>query len=134
MAAGEAQPAGSRSGAWLRSWLPVGDNTSGDLLFMDTRPGAQSGSIGDFEHDNGGYTRGPVWPDIAAMLDDIAAAVHRGRWVHPHDPDYDMVPTVREGKLHWEFGPSSQRKLAETKRRMEERERRCGRYRPRPDC
>jgi cell wall assembly regulator SMI1 len=126
MAAGEAQPAGSRSGAYLRSWLPIGDDTSGDLLFVDTRPGTQSGSVSDFEHDNGGFTRPPVWPDIAAMLEDVAAALRSGRWVHPHDPDYDMVPVVRDGKLHWDFGPSSQRKLAETKRRMEEEDRRRG--------
>ena len=123
VAAAEAQPAGSMSGPFLRSWLPFGDDTGGDLLFVDLRSGTQSGCVAGFEHDNGGFNRPAVWPDIAAMLEDVAAALQTGRWVHPNDPEFDQVPVVENRKLHWELGPSSQRKLAETRRRMEEQRR-----------
>jgi hypothetical protein len=67
--------------------------------------------VAEFEHENGGFTRPALWPDIAAMLEDVASALRTGRWVHPHDPNYDLVPLVENGKLRWESGPSSQKKL-----------------------
>ncbi len=121
-AANETQPAGTKSFPYLRSWLPIGDDTGGDLLFVDLRPGAQSGCVAAYEEGDA-FTRAPIWPDIAAMLEDVDAALRTGRWVHPNYPDLDQLPVVKNGKLRWEPGPSSQKKLAETKRRMEEQRR-----------
>jgi len=113
VAAGEAQPAGSNAAPFLRSWLPIAANGTGDNLFIDLRPGPRSGLVAEFEHENGGFTRPALWPDIAAMLEDVASALRTGRWVHPNDPNYDLVPLVENGKLRWESGPSSQKKLVQ---------------------
>jgi cell wall assembly regulator SMI1 len=121
-AAADTQPAGSKTFAFPRSWLPIGDDTGGDLLFVDLRTGDRSGCIGAYEEGDA-FTRPAIWEDIAAMLEDVAAALHTGRWVHPNDPDLDQVPVVENGKIRWAPGPSSQRKLAETKRRLEEQRR-----------
>ena len=121
-AAADTQPAGSKTFPFPRSWLPIGDDTGGDLLFVDLRSGTRSGCVAAYEEGDA-FTRAPIWPDIAAMLDDVNAALRTGRWVHPNYPDLDQIPVVTNGKIRWEPGPSSQRKLAETKRRMEEQRR-----------
>jgi len=105
IAAGEAQPAGTNATPYLRSWIPIGDDTSGDNLFVDLRPGPLSGSVAEYEPESGGFTSPVLWRDIAAMLEDIAAALHRGRWVHPHDPRLDMVPEVKDGRFGWTSTP-----------------------------
>lgn len=122
VAGAEGQPAGSNAAPFLRSWLPVASNGSGDHLFVDLRPGPRSGLVAEFEHDNGGFTRPALWPDIAAMLEDVASALRNGRWVHPNLPDYDLVPVVENGRLRWESGPSSEKKLSEPPPRPKTRE------------
>jgi len=104
-ASAEAQPAGTYSSPFLRSWLPFGDDTGGDFLFVDLRPGAKSGCVAEYVEADA-FTRPPVWRDIAAMLEDVDHALHTGRWVHPNEPEFDEVPVVENGRLRWDFGPS----------------------------
>jgi hypothetical protein len=122
VAGGEAQPAGSNAAPFLRSWLPIAANGSGDNLFVDLRPGPRTGLVAEFEHENGGFNQPALWPDIAAMLEDVASALRTGRWVHPNVPDYDLVPVVDNRKLRWESGPSPQKKLSEPPPRPKTRE------------
>jgi len=52
---GEQDPAGSRSGEWLDSFLPISDTGTDLDLFIDLRDGDLYGCIGQFDAEAGGF-------------------------------------------------------------------------------
>ncbi|MCW3840533.1 hypothetical protein ONA70_10540 [Micromonospora yasonensis] len=65
------RPAGTRCDTWLPAWLPVATNWGGANLFVDLRGGPRYGCVMEFYRDAGAAAE-PEWPDMAAMLYDIA--------------------------------------------------------------
>ncbi|GAA1586030.1 SMI1/KNR4 family protein [Actinoplanes couchii] len=79
-----AEPAGSPTyGTWLPQWLPVARDFGGDFLFLDLRRGPRFGCVGIHRNDDWQYD-GPDWPNVAAMLAEVAGALTGGtefdRW------------------------------------------------------
>ncbi|MCA1832882.1 MAG: SMI1/KNR4 family protein [Actinobacteria bacterium] len=95
----EGAPAGTYSAAWCRSFIPIGDYTTGDLLFIDLRSGPQSGCIREWE-DGAAHLRKPNWDSIASMLADIDQALRAGQW---GDDETGRIPTVENGALRWKY-------------------------------
>jgi len=96
--ASEAAPAGTYSLAWCRTFIPVGDYTTGDFLFIDLRSGPLNGCIREWE-DGVAYPRGKHWDSVASMLADIDQALQTGQW---EDDVSRKMPTVDNGALRWE--------------------------------
>jgi cell wall assembly regulator SMI1 len=94
--ASEAGEAGTYCGVWCRTFIPVGDYTTGDFLFIDLRSGPLHGCIREWE-DGAAYPREPEWDSVASMLADIDEGLHTGR----RDNRTGKMPTVEEGALKW---------------------------------
>ena len=94
----EAGAAGSYSPAFVRSFIPVGDDTGGHFLFVDLRPGPLNGCIREWEN-GAAYPREPLWDGIAAMLASIDEGLRAGRWGDDHT---GMEPVVEDGAVRWE--------------------------------
>lgn len=101
LAAFEAEEAGSSSPFFLRSWVPIADDTSGNLLFVDLRPGELQGSVCCWWRDDG-FHQQPIWSGVASMTVEIADALESGLWVPDDTGERDMEPVVRDGVLAWE--------------------------------
>lgn len=97
--ASEAGAAGTYSGAWCRTFIPVGDYTTGDFLFIDLRSGPLNGCIREWE-DGVAYPRGVTWNSVASMLADIDEALRTGQ---RGDDETGKIPTVEDGALKWEY-------------------------------
>ena len=97
--ASEAGEAGTYSGVWCRTFIPVGDYTTGDFLFIDLRSGPLHGCIREWE-DGAAYPREPHWDGIASMLSDIDQALQTGQLL---DEGTGKIPTVKDGALEWEY-------------------------------
>jgi cell wall assembly regulator SMI1 len=95
--ASEAGEAGTSSGVWCRTFIPVGDYTTGDFLFIDLRSGPLHGCIREWEN-GAAYPREPNWDSVASMLEDIGQALQTGQW---EDDVSRRMPTVEEGALKW---------------------------------
>jgi cell wall assembly regulator SMI1 len=101
----QAEPAGSRAHLFLRSWVPIADDTGGNWLFVDLRPGELHGCVGRWWHDDGFH--GPdygvhFWASVADMAQNLADALETGRWAPDDSGEQDMVPAVVDGVLDWE--------------------------------
>jgi cell wall assembly regulator SMI1 len=97
----EAGKAGTSSPYFLRAWVPIADDTSGNLLFVDLRPGEMHGSVCQWWRDDG-FHEHPLWPGVARMAEDIAGALDGGRWAPDETGERDMEPAVVDGMLRWE--------------------------------
>jgi hypothetical protein len=90
----ERAPAGTVAGMFLPSFVPIGDNGSGCSLVLDLRSGPLSGCVTPYMREDVD-NRGPGWPSLDALLDDIAdcleTAQSMGRW----------RPFVSDGWLDW---------------------------------
>jgi cell wall assembly regulator SMI1 len=91
------QPAGTDCLGFLPCWIPIAANFCGGYLFVDLRSGPRHGSIGEW-HTDGGSDLGPIWDDIAHMLETVVSALRAG---HAGDWDPDIKPTVDNGRLTW---------------------------------
>ncbi|MER7282052.1 hypothetical protein ABT369_47250 [Dactylosporangium sp. NPDC000244] len=90
------EPAGSPQRlAWLPSWLPLGMDVMGGLLFADLRDGPLRGAVRSFSHDGGAGER-IHWPSVRSMLADIAAGLSNGTPV-----DGYLAHADKEGQLRW---------------------------------
>ncbi|MFG1605686.1 SMI1/KNR4 family protein [Actinoplanes sp. NPDC049265] len=90
-----AEPAGSpHSWTWLPEWFPIAHNLGGDYLFLDLRPGPKSGCVGMHRKDEWNYD-GPIWPNVTAMLSDVADALIDGTEIKRRRP------IVENGRLNW---------------------------------
>ncbi|MFI9811291.1 SMI1/KNR4 family protein [Saccharothrix variisporea] len=101
--------AGTRSGAFLKTFVPIAALGNGDHLFVDLRPGRWHGCVHHWSRDDGSQVT-PFWDNVADMLTDIANALHTGspalrsyvERARPYGirtPSY--VPAVEEGCLVW---------------------------------
>jgi cell wall assembly regulator SMI1 len=106
--AAEREQAGSRSSAFLRSWLPVASDFGGDWLFIDLRGGDRTGCVGHFWKAEGFVAPAPRWNDLAGMLENLANTLRNGRWVDADRPEYDLVRVIEDGALRWKSGPTSE--------------------------
>ncbi|NUT93940.1 MAG: SMI1/KNR4 family protein [Saccharothrix sp.] len=70
-----ADEAGSRSGAFLDTFVPIAADGGGDHLVVDLRPGAWHGCIQEWRNDDGCQT-GPLWSGVAEMLAEVADDFH----------------------------------------------------------
>lgn len=96
LAAAEAEPAASHSGAFLRPWIPIATDFAASLLFIDLRPGPRHGCVCQWE-DGAGLTRRPLWDDLTTLLVAIGQALKLGRWHRD-----DLVRRVDDGVLAWD--------------------------------
>jgi cell wall assembly regulator SMI1 len=88
--------AGEMAWSWEREFLPISDDTTGDGLFADLRPGALHGCIKHWSHEEGAL-HPPLWSGVVAMLEDIAFSLEHGTACQGWEP------TVSDGSLRWEF-------------------------------
>lgn len=98
-------PAGAAATLFSRSWVPIGDYTNGDLLFVDLRRGEHHGAVFEWWNDDGFHGvghRGVLWDGVAQMAAAIADALEQGRWSPDDSGEHDLEPTVTDGALRWE--------------------------------
>jgi cell wall assembly regulator SMI1 len=105
------KPAGSAALQFSPAFLPIARNGSGDDLFVDLRSGPRRGCVTEYNHEQGALS-GPCWPDIAAMLADVANGLeHRTMTMQDHIAEARVhgfkatgyLPYVTEDlALHWE--------------------------------
>jgi hypothetical protein len=91
----DAQPAGTRAGMFLPSFVPIAEDQSGSDMFVDTRSGRWRGCVTEFVKGDVD-TWGSKWPSVAAMLADLAEGLQAGR------PVGRWQPIVNHGRLDWE--------------------------------
>ncbi|MET9230814.1 SMI1/KNR4 family protein [Lentzea sp. NPDC003310] len=103
----ETEPAGATSGVFLPEFVPIAADDMGDYLFVDERPGPESGCVRAWDVDEG--SRLPsLWPSLTAMLTDIADSLDTGAPALRGHADAAKffttsvyVPEVRDGRLGW---------------------------------
>ncbi|MCP2247577.1 SMI1/KNR4 family protein [Lentzea aerocolonigenes] len=106
----EAEPAGTTSGIFLQEFVPLAADGMGGYVFVDERPGPESGCVREWDVDEG--SRLPtLWPTIDAMLADIAHSLGTGEpALREHVKAARAkfvkavlyVPEVRDGLLSWQ--------------------------------
>ncbi|MEV6013564.1 SMI1/KNR4 family protein [Streptomyces sp. NPDC051976] len=75
---GEQGSAGECRQAFSRAFFPVGDDTTGDLLVVDMRPGGAQGCVMNWSKSEGIYGA-PIWANTAQMWEDVADALETGQ-------------------------------------------------------
>lgn len=81
---------------WHPLWIPWADSASGDAHVFDLRPGPAAGRLGWAVHDGCGDFS-DTWPSLAALLHDVARALHEGgdvRGLRPY--------LLEDGDLWWD--------------------------------
>jgi len=106
----EEEPAGTTSGIFLEEFVPIAADGMGDYVFVDERPGQESGCVREWDVDEG--SRLPtLWPSLDAMLADIAHSLYTGEpalrgHVEAARAKFVKValhvPEVRDGLLTWQ--------------------------------
>ncbi|MGW2960806.1 SMI1/KNR4 family protein [Streptomyces sp. NPDC001220] len=89
--------------------VPIGDDTTGDLLVVDNRPGELRGSVLTWSRDDGLFGA-PIWRSVTEMWADVAGALETGS-VQGAACDSDPHLTrngcaavfTADGILEWEF-------------------------------
>ncbi|QCB51611.1 hypothetical protein E5720_18815 [Rhodococcus sp. PAMC28707] len=89
----ERQDAGSVAGWFLSSFIPFASR-DGYMYFVDTRPGPRSGCVTGYAHSDAD-NRGPVWSNVAEMLEIHADALTTG------SPIRNFIPSADDGVLKW---------------------------------
>ncbi|WP_344386929.1 SMI1/KNR4 family protein [Streptomyces vastus] len=89
--------------------VPIGDDTTGDLLVVDNRPGELRGSVLTWSKVDG-YFGTPTWPSVADMWADVARALETGVTqgtacdIDPHLTLNGCAAVfTADGYLEWEF-------------------------------
>ncbi|WP_327118916.1 SMI1/KNR4 family protein [Streptomyces sp. NBC_01341] len=81
-----------------RQWVPFAGSVTGDLLFVDHRPG-HFGEIGEVSFGDPEYVR--LWPSLSLMLDDLCNAVEGMTQL----PAVRRSPSVHDNRmLEWVTG------------------------------
>ncbi|MER8188260.1 SMI1/KNR4 family protein [Kitasatospora sp. NPDC094015] len=70
----EVEPVDTR---YLPAYMPIGLSPGGDGLIVDLRPGGTHGAVLRRDHETCSLEV-PLWPSVAAMLDDLANALETG--------------------------------------------------------
>lgn len=102
LAAMDTAPAGAAAYLYIPSFVPIADDTCGDLLFVDLREGEDHGRVGHWSGDDGyhGADHGYMsWTSVAHMARTLADALEAGRW---DSGGADMIPAVTNQVLRWE--------------------------------
>ncbi|MER7805112.1 hypothetical protein ABTX71_32875 [Streptomyces parvulus] len=89
--------------------VPIGDDTTGDLLVVDNRPGELRGSVLTWSKVDG-YFGTPTWLSVSDMWADVARALETGV-TQGAECDIDPHLTLNgcaavftaDGYLEWEF-------------------------------
>jgi hypothetical protein len=106
----EAEPAGTTSGIFLGEFVPIAADGMGDYLFVDERPGPESGCVREWDVDEGSRLHS-LWPSLDAMLTDIAHSLDTGEpALHWHADAARAkfftvsvyVPEVHDARLSWQ--------------------------------
>ncbi|MEV7391628.1 hypothetical protein [Streptomyces sp. NPDC091215] len=89
--------------------VPIGDDTTGDLLVVDNRPGELRGSVLTWGKADG-FFGAPTWRSVPEMWADVASALETGS---PQGAEYEDDPNMTrngcaavftaDGILEWEF-------------------------------
>lgn len=89
--------------------IPVGDDTTGDLLVVDNRPGELRGSVLVWSQADGSFGT-PTWRSVTEMWTDVAGALETGFTQGTEDGgDPDLTRNgcaasfTAAGTLEWEF-------------------------------
>ncbi|MEV6007811.1 SMI1/KNR4 family protein [Streptomyces sp. NPDC051976] len=75
---GEQGFAGESRQEFSSAFFPVGDDTTGDLLVVDTRPGGAQGCVMSWSKSEGIYGA-PIWANTGQMWEDVADALETGQ-------------------------------------------------------
>jgi cell wall assembly regulator SMI1 len=95
------QPAGRPcQDAWLPMWLPIANNGGGSDLFVDLRSGPERGCVMAFDRVDGAEDQ-PLWPDVGAMLDEVADALAHRSAITPFTGSPLRVELLEGGRLEW---------------------------------
>jgi hypothetical protein len=103
-------PAGTMSSAFLEEFVPIAEDGGGDYLFIDGRPGVESGCVREWCRDDGNLGA-TLWPSVHAMLADVAHSLETGEpalrgHVEAAQAQFFKVavyaPEVRDGVLSWQ--------------------------------
>ncbi|MGQ4486482.1 SMI1/KNR4 family protein [Streptomyces sp. 372A] len=101
--------AGSAIQGFSRFFVPVGDDTTGDLLVVDLRPGSMRGCVLEWGKVDGHFGS-PAWGSLAEMWSDVAQALETG--LHEGDRDGEeshltnngcAAVFTSSGAVRWEF-------------------------------
>ncbi|MEU2777934.1 SMI1/KNR4 family protein [Streptomyces sp. NPDC007162] len=89
--------------------VPIGDDTTGDLLVVDNRPGELRGSVLTWSKADG-FFGAPTWRSVTEMWADVASALETGS---AQGAEYEDDPHMTrngcaavftaDGILEWEF-------------------------------
>ncbi|NEC66141.1 SMI1/KNR4 family protein [Streptomyces sp. SID9727] len=101
--------AGSAIQGFSRYFVPVGDDTTGDLLVLDLRPGRMRGCVLEWGKVDG-HVGAPAWGGLAEMWSDIAQALEAGLQeggrdgADPHLTENGCTAAfTSSGTVRWEF-------------------------------
>ncbi|MFI8235583.1 SMI1/KNR4 family protein [Streptomyces sp. NPDC085900] len=108
-AGGDSAVAGEPCRGFHPLLVPIGDDTTGDLLVVDNRPGELQGSVLTWSRDDGLFGT-PTWRSVTEMWADVASALETGSARGTAD-DGDPHLTrngcaavfTADGILEWEF-------------------------------
>lgn len=98
-------PAGAPAFLFLPSFVPIADDTSGDLLFVDLRDGKDHGRVGHWDHEDGYHGADHdymSWIGVSHLARTVADALENGRWAPDGRKQNDQIPVISNGVLHWE--------------------------------
>ncbi|WP_328688011.1 SMI1/KNR4 family protein [Streptomyces phaeochromogenes] len=101
--------AGMPQRGFSERFVPLGDDTTGDLLVVDMRPGNQQGCVLHWSMVDG--VCGPAyWPDVAQMWRDVAEALQTGETEDVFSDDDPHLTSngcsavfTSSGMLDWRF-------------------------------
>ena len=92
------------------AFVPVADDCGGDLMFVDTRPGALQGCVTEYMEGDSD-THGPTAPTLTAVVADVARSLTTGTITQVGVVAF--VPKVVDGVLEWDIDDEeSQRREA----------------------
>ncbi|MEU8967157.1 SMI1/KNR4 family protein [Streptomyces sp. NPDC048491] len=107
--AGGGHEAGSPTQSFHRLFLPVGDDTTGDLFVVDMRPGRLHGCVLNWSNVDGHFGE-PQWESFGFMWQDVALALEassgsgQDRAEDPHLTRNGCAAVyTAAGALEWEF-------------------------------
>ncbi|NYV75266.1 SMI1/KNR4 family protein [Streptomyces sp. UH6] len=105
----ENRSAGSAIQGFDRLFVPVGDDTTGDLFVADLRPGEMRGCVLNWGQVDG-HAGAPIWSSVTQMWADVAQALETSALAgdcpdkDPHLTSNGCAAVFSEsGVLEWEF-------------------------------
>ena len=105
LAAMDTAPAGAGAYLYIPSFVPIAEDTSGDLLFVDLREGEDHGRVGHWSGDDGYHGADHTyksWTSVSHLARTLADALKAGRWTPNESGRSDKIPVVTDGILRWE--------------------------------